>query len=77
MYHEGKEISLARALEIVKTSKKPDVPSATGLPSIRVTRPPPFRTSDDEEGKNKEVADLFITLTKYGESVKVDVYPTW
>ena len=78
LYHKGKEIGIVKAFEIVRTAKKPDGAPATEQAAIRITRPPPFRSSDEDEvANNKNAADLFISLSKYGESVKVTVYPIW
>lgn len=78
LYHEGKEIGIERAFEIVRTAKKPKGVPAAEQPTIYITQPPPFRSSDvDAMANNKKAADLFTSLAKYGESVKVAVYPTW
>ena len=78
LYHQGKEIGIEKAFEIVRTAKKPDGTPTTEQPSIRVTQPPPFRSSDEDEVvSNKKAADLFTALAKYGESVSVIVFPIW
>jgi hypothetical protein len=78
LYHEGKEISIGKAFEIVRTAKKPDGAPATDPPIIQITQPPPFRSSDDDEvANNKKATDLFTALAKYGESLKIAVHPIW
>jgi hypothetical protein len=78
LYHQGKKIGIEKAFEIVRTAKKSDGAPATEQATIRITRPPPFRSSDEDEvAHNKKAADLFTSLSKYGESVKVTVFPIW
>ena len=78
LYHQGKEIGIEKAFEIVRTAKKPVGAPATEPPSIRITQPPPFRSSDEDAvANNKRAADLFTSLAKYGASVKVTVFPIW
>ena len=78
LYHHGQEISIGKAFEIVRTAKKPEGTPAAESPIIRITQPPPFRSSDgDEVANNKKAADLFAALAKYGESLRIAVYPIW
>ncbi len=78
LYHHGQEIGIEKAFEIVRTAKKPEGTPADEPPIIRLTLPPPFRSSDDDEvANNKKAADLFAALAKYGESLKVAVFPIW
>jgi hypothetical protein len=78
LYHQGNEIGLETAFEIVRTARKPDGDPATERPIVSITRPPPFRSADEEEtANNRKADDLFTSLAKYGESVKVTVLPTW
>ena len=78
LYHRGEEIGIEKAFEIVRTAKKPEGATSAEQPSIRITQPPPFRSSDEGEvANNKKAADLFTSLTKYGECVKVTVFPIW
>lgn len=78
LYHHGQEISITKAYEIVRTAKKPDGAPSAEPPIVRITQPPPFRSSDEDEvANNKKAADLFTALVKYGESLKIAVHPIW
>lgn len=78
IYHQGQEIGLEKAFEIVRTAKKQDGAPADDSPTIAVTRSPPYRTKDDESAAfNRKAADVFSALALYGESLKVNVAPSW